>query len=206
MTIDLSNGVSPVSTRVMNLAHFLTQSAQRHPDEIGFVWGDRSWTWAEMEARSAAFAAALGTRYGLRKGDRVLVQSRNCNQMLEAMFACFRLGAVWVPANFRGTPDDLAWMAELSGAKLLICDAAFPDHAAIPGPALATRLAIGAAPFGTDLDAVIDRHGAPRRRSAPSTGTIRRGSSLPPAPPGDRRPGCSPKDNWPSWSTTTSPT
>ena len=37
--IDLSAGLVPVSTRVMNLSHFLTESARRHPDEIGFVWG-----------------------------------------------------------------------------------------------------------------------------------------------------------------------
>jgi fatty-acyl-CoA synthase len=48
-------------------------------------------------------AAALAER-GIGKGDRVLVQSKNCNQMFESMFACFRLGAVWVPTNFRQTP------------------------------------------------------------------------------------------------------
>ena len=92
-----SNGpTTPVSTRVMNLAHFLTQVARRHPGAIGFVWGDEAWTWAQMEARVEAMAAALATRFGVGKGDRVLVQSANCNQMFESMFACFRLGAVWV--------------------------------------------------------------------------------------------------------------
>ena len=87
MTIDLSQGILPVSTRVINLLKFLTDSAQRHPQQVGFVWGDRTWSWAEMEARSAAFAVVLRDRYGLRKGDRLLVQSANNNQMFEAMFA-----------------------------------------------------------------------------------------------------------------------
>ena len=70
-----------------------------------------------MEARSSAFAAALSQRYGLGKGDRLLVQSANNNQMFEAMFACWRLGAIWVPANFRQSPDDLAYQAESAQAK-----------------------------------------------------------------------------------------
>lgn len=130
MTIDLSNGIAPVSTRVMNLSQFLTESARRHPDEIGFVWGDRSWTWAEIEARSAAFAAALVDRFGLGKGDRLLVQSANNNQMFEAMFACWRIGAVWVPANFRQSPEEIAWLAQNSQARGLLHGSEFADHAA----------------------------------------------------------------------------
>ena len=87
----------------MNLSHFLRQAARRHRDEIGFVWGDATWTWAELDRRVDAMAAALAAR-GVTKGDRVLVQSKNCNQLFESMFACFRLGAVWVPTNFRQTP------------------------------------------------------------------------------------------------------
>ena len=52
-------GVTPSSTRVMNLSHFLTQAARRNPHDIGFVWRERQWTWREMEARVNAMAAAL---------------------------------------------------------------------------------------------------------------------------------------------------
>ncbi len=122
--------MQPVSTRVMNLSQFLTGSSRRHPNDIGLVWGDATWTWAEVEARSTAFAAALRDRYGMRKGDRLLVQSANCNQMFEAAFACWKLGCVWVPANFRQSPEDVAWLAASSGAKGLLAGAEFADHIA----------------------------------------------------------------------------
>ena len=77
-----AGGVAPVSKRVMNLSHFLRQSARRYRDEIGFVWGDATWTWAELDRRVDAMAAALAAR-GVKKGDRVLVQSKNCNQLFE---------------------------------------------------------------------------------------------------------------------------
>ena len=46
-----------MSRRVMNLAHMLTQNARRHGDRIGFVWGDKSWTWREIDRAVSALAA-----------------------------------------------------------------------------------------------------------------------------------------------------
>lgn len=48
----------------------------------------------------SALAAVLA-EHGIGYGDRVVVQSKNSNLMLESMDACFRIGAVWVPTNFR---------------------------------------------------------------------------------------------------------
>jgi acyl-CoA synthetase (AMP-forming)/AMP-acid ligase II len=151
----------PRSTRVSNLAHLLTRSARRLGDETALVWGERNWTWRDLDARVGAMAAALRDRFGVEKGDRILVQSQNCNQMLESMFACFRLGAVWVPANFRQTPAEVAYLAQASGAKGMICNAAFPEHAAACAalskpPSFA--LAIGEATFGENYDTVVDGH------------------------------------------------
>ena len=160
-TQDLSAGVAPATTRVMNLSQFLTQAARRHPDAIGFVWGEQHWTWAEMEARAEAMAHALVHEFGVRKGDRVLIQSANCNQMFESMFACFRAGAVWVPANFRQSPEEVAYLAAASGAKGMICGAQFPAHAAAcraEADSLSFVISIGASEFAEDYDAITARN------------------------------------------------
>ncbi|MHB1303123.1 MAG: acyl-CoA synthetase [Acidiphilium sp.] len=153
-------GVAPCSRRVMNLAHFLRQAARRHGGSIGLVWGETTWTWGELDRRVDAMAAALRGR-GIRKGDRVLVQSRNCNQLFETMFVCFRLGAVWVPANFRQLPGEVAYLARTSGASMLICQHEFADHAAAVRqamPDLRCAISIGAAPFGEDYEALVAAH------------------------------------------------
>ncbi|AZN98729.1 acyl-CoA synthetase [Mesorhizobium sp. M9A.F.Ca.ET.002.03.1.2] len=165
--------VTPSSTRVMNLSHFLTQAARRNPDDIGFVWRERQWTWREMEARVNAMAAALRDEFGVTKGDRILVQSANCNQMFESMFACFRLGAVWVPANYRQSPDEVAYLAKASGARGLICGAGFPAHTAAcreTAPGICFVLSIGEAEFGDDYDAVAARFAG---RTVPSVAVDR---------------------------------
>jgi fatty-acyl-CoA synthase len=154
--IDLSGGMPPASLRVMNLCHLLTESARRDPDGLAVVWGDAQITWAELEARACALAHALAHRFGVQKGDRILVQSANCTQMIEAMFACWRVGAVWVPANFRQSPSEVAWLAEAAQCRGLICGAQFPEHAA--ACKVDFSIAIGAADFAPDHDALVAEH------------------------------------------------
>lgn len=161
---DPAGGLAPVSTRVMNLATFLTQSARRDPQGIALVMGDTRWSWAEFDARTDALAHVLQTRFGLRKGDRVMCQSQNCPQMMQAMFAVWRAGGVWVPANFRQTPEEVAYLTEAAGARLMVCNAAFPGHAAACG---VETIAIGAADFGPDLDALTTKAMGSRPLVAP---------------------------------------
>jgi fatty-acyl-CoA synthase len=148
-------GLAPCSRRVMNLAHFLRQSAKRYPNEIALVWGRQTWTWAQMDARVEAMAAALAAR-GVGKGDRVLVQAKNSNQFLESMFVCFRLGAVWVPTNFRLTAEEVAYLARASGATAMICGGEFPDHARVAvAQGINFVISIGSSHFGDDYDALV---------------------------------------------------
>jgi acyl-CoA synthetase (AMP-forming)/AMP-acid ligase II len=144
----------------MNLAHFLHKNARRLAGAYGLVQGGDRWTWAELDARVDAMAAALHRR-GVTKGDRILVQSRNCNQLFESMFVCFRLGAVWVPTNYRQTPAEVAYLAKASGARGMICGAVFPDHAAAiraECPDLDIVVEIGGTSFGEDYDGLVATH------------------------------------------------
>lgn len=125
---DPVGGVAPRTTRVMNLAHLLRQNARRFPDRPGFIWGETSWTWRQIDAEVSAFAAGLAAR-GIKKGDRILVHSKNTAQMFFSMFAAFRLGAVWVPTNFRLMPEEVIYLANFSGAKAFLCHGDFAEHA-----------------------------------------------------------------------------
>jgi fatty-acyl-CoA synthase len=149
-TTAMRGGATRMSQRVMNLAHLLTQNTRRHGDRTAFIWGDQSWTWREIDVRVSALAAALAAR-GIAKGDRILVHSKNCEEMFCSMFAAFRLGAVWVPTNFRLMPDEVAYLATASGAKAFLCHGDFPGHAAAvaaASPALTFTWRIGEGALG----------------------------------------------------------
>jgi fatty-acyl-CoA synthase len=153
-----------MSHRVMNLAHLVTQNARRHGERVGFIWNDRSLTWREIDTRVSALAAALAAR-GIGKGDRILVHSKNCDEMFWSMFSAFRLGAVWVPTNFRLMPEEVAYLATASGAKAFLCHGDFPEHAAAvqaASAALGFTWRIGEGAFGETAvsDAIAAHAGA----------------------------------------------
>ncbi|MEP4293919.1 MAG: acyl-CoA synthetase [Rhizobiaceae bacterium] len=119
--------IQRISNRVMNLGHFLTQVAQRLGSNPALIRGEESLTFAELNARVDNVCHAL-QGLGIGKGDRILVQSRNSFAMFETMFAAFKLGAVWVPVNFRLSEDEVAFIAQNSGAKALAYDPVFKPH------------------------------------------------------------------------------
>src|SRR3954467_11808040 len=112
----------------MNLGRLLTQTARRVPDSVALVWGEQRWSFAELDARVDRLCAALRAR-GIGKGDRILTHSRNGNAMFEMMWAAFKLGAVWVPTNFRLTPAEVGYLAETSRARAMLRDRDFAGHA-----------------------------------------------------------------------------
>lgn len=118
--------------RTTNLGRLLSQTARRLPDAPALIWRERTWSWAELDARVDRLAAALRAQ-GIGQGDRVLVHARNGNAMFESLWATWKIGAVWVPTNVRLTPPEVAYLAEASGARVLLRDHGFAAHADAAG-------------------------------------------------------------------------
>jgi len=128
-----------------NLASLLLQTARRLPDRPGLVWRDRSWSWAEIAQRVMAAAGSLRAR-GIGKGDRVLVHARNGNAIFESCWACWLIGAVWVPTNFRLSPPEVAFLASNARCRVHVFDAGFAEHreaARAGNPACVLEVGIG---------------------------------------------------------------
>ena len=115
--------------QVMNLGQLLTQTARKYPALPGFIQGDLCCSWACINARVDALAHYLKS-LGIRPGDRVLVQLTNGLPLFESAWATFKLGAVWVPVNYRLTPLEVAYIEKSSGAVLMVTQAAFEAHLA----------------------------------------------------------------------------
>ena len=113
--------------QVMNLGQLLAQAAKLYPGQAGLIEGDRRWSWSEINARVDAMVTALRHK-GLKKGDKILVQSRNNVQLFESCWVAFRLGCVWVPTNFRLTPPEISYLGASSGARAVIYEPDFAEH------------------------------------------------------------------------------
>lgn len=135
---------------VMNLGQLLAHTARLFPDRVAVIQGEQRWTWAQVDTRVNAMVRAMKS-LGVRKGDKILVQSRNNIQMFETCWIAFRLGCVWVPTNFRLTPPEVAYLAQSSGAVAMIVEEIFLAHidaVTKASASLRTVICIGAARGG----------------------------------------------------------
>ncbi len=111
----------------MNLGRLLTHTARLYPNHTALIQGEQTWTWSQINARVNAMVSAL-RGLGIKKGDRLLLQSRNNLQTFENCWTEFKLGSVWVPTNFRLTPPEVAYLGASSGAVVMMVEDCFHAH------------------------------------------------------------------------------
>ena len=100
----------------MNTAEFLTISAAVVPDREALVSGERRTSYAEMQSRVNKLANAL-QGLGVGRGSAVAVMAVNCPQYVETYYACAKVGAVFVPLNYRAKREELEYMVNASEAQ-----------------------------------------------------------------------------------------
>ncbi|MEV5473039.1 acyl-CoA synthetase [Streptomyces sp. NPDC003631] len=99
----------------------LRRSARRTPERRAIDYGDRSWTYAELDDAVSRAARVLRDA-GLSRGDRVGALGHNSDAYLIAFLACARAGLVHVPINQNLIGDDLSYIVEQSGCALVLVD------------------------------------------------------------------------------------
>ncbi|MFG3094269.1 acyl-CoA synthetase [Streptomyces sp. NPDC048202] len=105
----------------------LRRSARRTPARVALKYGDRTWTYAELDD-AVSRAAALLLAEGLEKGDRVAAYGHNSDAYLIAFLGCARAGLVHVPVNQNLTGTDLAYLLDQSGSALTLTDPDLADQ------------------------------------------------------------------------------
>jgi fatty-acyl-CoA synthase len=100
---------------------FLERSSLAFPDKTAILYGDRQLTYAEMAELTTRVARALEAS-GVRAGDRVAFLCPNVPEMLVAHFAVPLLGAVLVAVNTRLSPEEIRYILDHSGSKVLVGD------------------------------------------------------------------------------------
>jgi acyl-CoA synthetase (AMP-forming)/AMP-acid ligase II len=96
--------------------------AEVQPDGEAFTYFDRTWTWSEWNDRVRRLAGALKQR-GIGRGDVVAFLDKNHPACVEMTLAAASLGAATAIVNFRLAADELDYVLNDSGAKLLIVGA-----------------------------------------------------------------------------------
>lgn len=109
----------------MNLGDILAASARHHPGRTAVVWDDgrRRRTYREMNRRADALAAGLVADLGVSAGDRVSVMMANHPDLLDTLFATWRVGATIAPVNPRYTAEEIVFLVNDAEAEVFVVGA-----------------------------------------------------------------------------------
>ena len=110
----------------MNTTDLLTITSAIVPDRDAIIFDGKHMTFGELADRVNRLANAMGD-LGVGAGDRVGVMQVNCNEHVETYFATAKLDAILVPINFRARSEELAFMLNDSGVKLIILGQRYQD-------------------------------------------------------------------------------
>ncbi len=107
----------------MNLATWVERHARDLRDRPAIAEGRRVHvTWAQFASTVAAAASGMRHELALEPGDRVAIVMRNRPEYLEAMWAAWHAGLVVVPVNARLHRDEISYILDHSGTKVVITD------------------------------------------------------------------------------------
>jgi len=125
------------------MGHWITRRAFYSGDHVAIIDGERRISYAEFDWRTDKLASALRDR-GVRQGDRVASLQYNSAPFLELLFATAKLGAIFVPINFRLAPPEIAYLLADSGADIFVWSGPLSQLAgdALRGEGVRVRLGV----------------------------------------------------------------
>ncbi|MER7668259.1 amino acid adenylation domain-containing protein [Kitasatospora sp. NPDC096128] len=102
------------------------RQAERTPDAVAVVDGDRTLTYRRLDELSGRLAGRLTGR-GVRRGDRVAVLMERSADLVVTLLAVWKAGAAYVPVDVAYPARRVAFMVADSGASLVACSAVAGD-------------------------------------------------------------------------------
>ena len=116
-----------------NFADMWEFHADRFPDAVAQLSGDRSFTWAEFDRRADGIAATL-LAGGATRQDKVVHYMYNCPEYLESMFGMYKAALVPINTNYRYTDDELVYLWTNCDAAAIIFHGTFASRCAALRP------------------------------------------------------------------------
>jgi long-chain acyl-CoA synthetase len=102
-----------------DLVSTLEQNATPGCHRTALIFGSTRLSFAELARRSVAVSQALADA-GVGRGDRVVHAATDSPALYELLYGCARLGAVLVPVNWRLASEEVDYIVDHAGARVLV--------------------------------------------------------------------------------------
>jgi fatty-acyl-CoA synthase len=108
---------------VTGVVDYLALYARLQPSAqaVADLTSGQHWTYRSFD-RMVSQHASLLRRYGVGKGDRVAVLAKNRAELISLHLACARIGAIYVPLNWRLSAPELDTLIDDAAPRVLLGD------------------------------------------------------------------------------------
>lgn len=113
---------------MLNLAHFLNETAETYPDKTAVILDDLRFSWAEVAALARKVANILAAK-GIGKGDTVALMIPNTPHFPIIYYGILHTGAAVVPVNVLYQYHEIEHYLSDSGAKAFFAFKLFEEEA-----------------------------------------------------------------------------
>jgi long-chain acyl-CoA synthetase len=112
---------------IQTLDEILRLYSKERGDKIAVRAGDRTWTYAELEAESARVAQALLSE-GLKPQERVAFLDRNVPEYFTFLFGAAMVNGVTLAVNWRLAAPEMEYILNHAEARVLLIGEEFLEH------------------------------------------------------------------------------
>src|SRR5271168_4929283 len=130
-----------------SLGQILPAAAVQFGDRVALVFGEREFSFRELDVLSSALARNL-VALGVNPGDRVTLYAPNSWEWIVSYYGALKAGAVINPINVMLTPTEVTYVTRDCGAKALIGSADKISPALAAGVSGLTTIVFGKAISG----------------------------------------------------------
>ena len=130
---------------LQSLGELLPAAARRFGDRTALVFGEREFSFRELDQLSNALARSL-VALGVSPGDRVTLYAPKSWEWIVSYYGALKAGAVINPVNVMLTPAEVAFVTRDCGAKALIGSADKIAPALAAGVTGLTTIVFGSQP------------------------------------------------------------
>jgi fatty-acyl-CoA synthase len=110
----------------MNIAWWVQRWSELHPGKTAVIYKKNRISYLDLHRRANRTSCWLQS-LGIEKGDRVAAMLSNCPEFIEIYLACARLGAIFVPINFRLAIPELDYTLKNSRPRLFVFGNAYDE-------------------------------------------------------------------------------
>lgn len=124
----ISNLQFPISPD-MDASNLLSKRAELTPNRVALceVASGQAYTFAQLNERVNRACHFLQETLGVQKGDVVSLLAHNSVIYVDLLYAATKIGAIFAPLNWRLVADELAYIVQDCGSKVLLCGPEFTD-------------------------------------------------------------------------------